>query len=63
MEKDKILKLFGEKIRSKRIKLALSQKEVALKAGLHPVYLNGIEQGIKNISLLSINKLAIVLKL
>lgn len=58
MIKKTILIRFGDKIRSVRKNLKLSQEELADKAGLHRTYIGMIERGEKNITLLNIEKLA-----
>ena len=49
-----IQKTFGENLRRIRIKFGLSQAKLSHRAGLSPVYINGIEQGKKNVSLKNI---------
>ena len=53
-----LLKRFGAAVKARREKLALSQEELAERAGLHRTYIGGIEQGRRNLSLLNIVKLA-----
>ena len=52
------LKTFGFKVRSLRLKLSLSQEDLAEIAGLHPTYISGIERGIRNPTILSAIKIA-----
>ena len=52
---------FGAHLRSLRLKLGLSQEEVAHRAGLHVTYLSGIERGNRNPSLRNIRKIAMAL--
>lgn len=59
----RILKTFGNKVREERLKLGLSQEELADKAGLHRTYIGMIERAEKNITLLNIEKIAKALKL
>lgn len=54
----KILKRFGAAVRAKQDSLAISQEELAEKAGLHRTYIGGVEQGRRNLSLLNIIKIA-----
>lgn len=63
MNKYKILRKFGNKIKEERIKLGLSQEELAIKAGVHRTYIGMIERAEKNITLKNIEKLAIALNL
>lgn len=58
-----ILKRFGEKVRNKRLKLGLSQEELAERATVHRTYIGMIERAEKNITLENIEKLAKALKL
>ena len=55
--KDKI----GLKIKNFRIGLGLSQEKLALKAGIDRTYINSVENGRRNISIINIEKLAIAL--
>lgn len=50
--------LFGTTIKSKRSELGLSQEELADRAGLHRTYVSDVERGVRNVSLISIEKLA-----
>jgi len=60
--KDIILTKFGQRVRNERIKLCLSQEELADKAGLHRTYIGMIERAEKNITLINIKKIANALK-
>jgi transcriptional regulator with XRE-family HTH domain len=53
---------FGRAIRQRRYELALSQEDLAEKAGLHRTYISDIERGARNPSLEIIEKLAISLE-
>lgn len=53
-----LLENFGERIRTLRLKLGLSQEKFALMAGLDRTYLAGIENGKRNITLKVMDKLA-----
>ncbi len=52
------LEQFGEKVRLERIKLGLSQEELAARAGVHRTYIGMIERAEKNITLANIKKIA-----
>ncbi|MEZ5347354.1 MAG: helix-turn-helix transcriptional regulator [Pyrinomonadaceae bacterium] len=54
--KPPILKKFGSQIRLERLKLGLSQEDLAAKADVHRTYIGMIERGEKNITLISIEK-------
>lgn len=56
--KSPILVQFGERVRMERLKLGLSQEELASRAGLHRTYIGMIERAEKNITLENINKIA-----
>lgn len=58
-----IHKKFGDRIRSERRRLGLSQEQLAELAGLHRTYIGMIERAEKNITLLNIEKLAKALNL
>ncbi len=54
-----ILKAFGGAVRDKRKALgSISQEELADRAGVHRTYIGGVEQGRRNVSLLTIIKIA-----
>ena len=48
----------GQNVRTLRLRLALTQEELAEKAGFHWTYVSGVERGRYNISLDSLVKLA-----
>lgn len=52
-----ILKKFGLKVRQERLKLGLSQEELAARAGVHRTYIGMIERAEKNITLENIEKI------
>ncbi|MHB8277403.1 MAG: helix-turn-helix domain-containing protein [Candidatus Humimicrobiaceae bacterium] len=56
--KKEILIKFGNKIRSERLKQNLSQEAFADKAGVHRTYIGMVERAEKNVTLLTIEKLA-----
>jgi transcriptional regulator with XRE-family HTH domain len=49
---------FGALVRARRIKLGISQEELAERASMHFTYVSGTERGERNISLANISKLA-----
>lgn len=61
--KKEILVKFGEKIRTERMKLGLSQEELAARANVHRTYIGMIERAEKNITLENIGKIAKALKI
>ena len=52
-----IMLRFGNKVRRERIRLGISQEELAARAGLHRTYIGMIERAEKNITLGSIEKI------
>jgi transcriptional regulator with XRE-family HTH domain len=52
---------FGVNLRSMRLAQGLSQEELAARAGLHRNYIGSVERNEKNISIDSMERLAIVL--
>jgi two-component system, response regulator len=58
-----VKKPFGASVRSWRGRLAISQEELAGRAGLHRTYICDIERGSRNVSLENIEKLARALEI
>lgn len=56
--KQKISIAFGNRVKGERIKLGISQEELAARARLHRTYIGMIERGEKNITLINIEKIA-----
>ena len=61
--KKEILLKFGNTVREERLKLRLSQEELAEKANLHRTYIGMIERAERNITLKNIDKIAKALNL
>ena len=57
-KKNPILLAFGANIKSLRLKKGLSQRELAERSGLDVTYCSGIERGVRNASLKSLEKVA-----
>ena len=53
-----ILSLFGQNVRFRRQSLGFTQAELAARADIDRAYISNIEQGRKNISLTTLQKLA-----
>ncbi len=49
---------FGQSVRNLRLRLGISQEELAERADLHRTYISGIERGARNVTLRSIERLA-----
>jgi CheY-like chemotaxis protein/DNA-binding XRE family transcriptional regulator len=58
VEKVDIKKLFGSSVKVYRNHLGLSQEELAERSELHRTYISDVERGARNLSLLSITRLA-----
>jgi len=56
MEKEVIK--FGQKLREIRLKKELSQDDIARALGVHRSYISGLKRGVRNPSLLTIQKAA-----
>lgn len=56
--KDEILKRFGDRVREVRNKKDVSQEELSELAGLHRTYVSLIERGERNVTLVTIAKIA-----
>ncbi len=52
------LRRLGEQVRSERVRLGMSQEELAHAAGLHRTYVGSVERGERNISVGSLFVLA-----
>ena len=53
-----IRETFGLAVKSLREERALTQEDLAEKAGIHRTYLSDVERGSRNLSLINIDKLA-----
>ncbi len=49
---------FGSRVRAARIRLSISQEELADRAGLDRTYISGIERGRRNLALVNLCRLA-----
>ena len=58
-----ILKRFGQRVRCERMKLGISQEELASRADVHRTYIGMIERAEKNITLENIEKICKALDL
>lgn len=62
MRKDEVKTLFGLTVKSWRNRRGISQEELAERAGLHRTYVSDVERGSRNVSLASIDRLAVALE-
>jgi transcriptional regulator with XRE-family HTH domain len=53
---------FGRAIRRLRAEQGINQEEAAERCGLHRTYYSGVERGVRNLSLVNIEKIARGLK-
>jgi transcriptional regulator with XRE-family HTH domain len=58
-----VKKRFGKSLKAWRTRRGLSQEQLAEKAGLHRTYISDLERGARNISLESMEKLALGLEI
>lgn len=58
-----ILKKLGERIKQLRKEAHLSQEKLAELAGLDRTYINSVENGRRNISIVNVEKICIALKI
>lgn len=49
--------LFGKAIREYRMKKGISQEDLAELCGLHRTYISEVERGVRNVSLINIEKI------
>jgi transcriptional regulator with XRE-family HTH domain len=61
LDEKKVRRRFGDRVRSLRKEIGISQEDLALIAGLDRTYIGGVERGERNISLVNIHKLAAAL--
>lgn len=53
---------FGAAVRNLRLRLGLSQEQLAARADLHRTYIGSVERGERNVSLNNIHAIAIALQ-
>lgn len=56
-----ILKAFGRRIKTIRLEQGISQEQLGQLAELDRTYISGIERGLRNVSLINIERLAAAL--
>jgi transcriptional regulator with XRE-family HTH domain len=52
------LKLLGESVRQRRVRLGISQEAFANKCGVHRTYVGKVERGEQNVSMSSLARIA-----
>lgn len=60
--KNLILKSFGEAVRNRRLDQKMTQEELGAAAQLHRTYITDIENGLRNLSFLTMMRLATALQ-
>lgn len=55
---DNFLKCLGQAIRAQRLAQVLSQEELGVKCRLHRTYITDIENGLRNVSVLTLKRVA-----
>lgn len=50
--------VFGSNMRRQRLNLNISQEELSFRAGLHRNYISDVERGTRNVSIISMEKIA-----
>ena len=58
-KKNPVLVAFGQSVRALRLKKGLSQRKLAERSGLDVTYVSGVERGLRNPSLKSIERLSV----
>lgn len=56
--KQRILRVFGNKVKQIRVCKGWSQEDLAVKAGLHRTYIGSIERNERNVSLINVERIA-----
>jgi len=57
----RLVTVFAENVRRRRLALGLSQEELAERAGVHRTYVGMLERSEKNVTIYNIERLAIAL--
>ncbi|WP_316902413.1 helix-turn-helix domain-containing protein [Ralstonia edaphi] len=57
----RLVTVFAENIRRRRLALGLSQEELAERAGVHRTYVGMLERAEKNVTIYNIERLAVAL--
>jgi len=55
---DELLAIIGAAVAKRRMELSLSQEDLAEKAGVHRTYVSDIERGVRNVSILTLERIA-----
>ncbi len=63
MDAGDIQRRFGQRVRELRLEKELTQEDLAFESGMDRTYINSIEQGRRNVSLVNIVRIAEALKI
>jgi transcriptional regulator with XRE-family HTH domain len=58
-----LLEAIGQSVSKRRVELGLSQEELATKAGVHRTYISDVERGVRNVSILTLERIAVAMDL
>ena len=58
----RLVAIFAENVRRRRLALGLSQEELAEKAGVHRTYVGMLERSEKNVTIYNIERIAVALQ-
>ncbi|AMP75720.1 helix-turn-helix domain-containing protein [Ralstonia solanacearum] len=58
----RLVTIFADNVRRRRLALGLSQEELAEKAGVHRTYVGMLERSEKNVTIYNIERIAIALQ-
>jgi transcriptional regulator with XRE-family HTH domain len=53
-----LLEAIGTSVSKRRVELGMSQEELARKAGVHRTYISDVERGVRNVSILTLERIA-----
>jgi transcriptional regulator with XRE-family HTH domain len=59
---NRVLEALGDAIRNRRVELELTQEEIGMTAELHRTYVTDVENGVRNLSFLTLLRLAKALR-
>ena len=58
-----LLEAIGISVSKRRIELGMSQEELARRAGVHRTYISDVERGVRNVSILTLERIASALEI
>lgn len=63
MTRTEVMTILGKTVKSRRLELGISQEELADRAGLHRTYISDVERGERNVSLVTLKRMACALEM